>query len=419
MIKFRLTYFLAALLAIGFSSMTFAQDGGGGAAPSAPAYDFTTEGYGSVFIENYPLGPGDELSIKIFTLETIEYPVKVSQDGKLVIPFIGELDVAGWTIPKLREEITNQYKEYYVDFTVSVDLINVKRIQVYVFGNVINPGIYTVFANTTLMEFLQKIGLSTSGQNRRLIHHRADVETVIDPYKFTVFGEIEQNNIYLQFGDKIEVDIPELSIAITGKVNRPGVYEVLPGETMKEILLLAGGPDPFADIHEAVVERYLPDGSLQRIRVDLNKIISGEEQFVFLNRDRLNVPVREYFIYILGAVAVPGKYPFEEGRTIEQYIADAGGFDKDAHLSFVTLIRPGPRYGNQVAAKYTINLKDVLTEKFEADSNKGAFSRTRVPLEPGDVIMVPYKGSDEKYRNMGLFFDYVQNVLQSILVFKK
>ncbi len=409
----------AFILAVIIPSVSNAQDAGSApAASSTQTYDFTTEGYGEVFIENYPLGPGDQLTIRVFTLDPFEEIVKISQDGKLILPIIGETDVAGKTIPNLREILKEKYEEYYSDFTLSVELTVVKRIQIFVFGKAKNPGIYTVFANTTLLDFLQRIGLSTNGDTRRMIHHRGDVATEIDPFRLSILGEMEEHNMYLQFGDRIEIPLRQKSVSLTGRIFRPGIYEILEGETLEDILVLAGGPDPFADIIDAVIERALPDGTFERIRIDLAKIISGEEIFELQNRDSLYVPPREAYIYMLGAVKIPGRYLFVEGKSIEQYLAEAGGYEKDAHLAFVTIIRPGSRYGNQVSDKFQVNLKDILKEKSLRKRDRKAFESPRVIVEPGDVVMVPYKGTEDKHRNLNTVLTVLNNILQNILIFK-
>lgn len=410
----------AFILAIAFPMVSIAQDAGSAPAGSGSTqmYDFTTEGHGEVFIENYPLGPGDYLTIRVFTLDPFEEVVKISQDGKLILPIIGETDIAGLTLPELREILKVLYEEYYSDFTLSIELTGVKKIQVFVFGKAKKPGIYTVFANTTLLDFLQRIGLSINGDTRRMIHHRGDAATEIDPFRLSILGEMEEHNMYLQFGDKIEIPLRQKSVSLTGKIFRPGIYEVLDGETLVDILTLAGGPDPFADIIDAVIDRARPDGTFERIHIDLEKIIVGEEIFELQNRDLLYVPPREAFIYMLGAVKIPGRYLFVEGKSAEQYLAEAGGYEKDAHLAFVTIIRPGSRYGNQVSEKIQVNLKEILSEKSTRNRDRIAFETPRVIIEPGDVIMVPYKGTEDKRNNLGTILTVLHNIFQSVLIFK-
>ena len=417
--RYFLIVILFPLLVSGLSRDSLAQDSSPPpAVAQGPAYDFTTEGYGKVFIENYPLGPGDELTIRVFTLDPFEEKVIVSTDGKLILPILGEVDAAGRTIPQVREELTNKYSEYYTDFTVSIDLVTIKKIQVYLYGNVTNPGIYTLFANTTLLEFLQRVGLTTSGRNRRLRHYRGSTMTEFDPFRLSVSGEIEKHNVYLQFGDRVEVPIPAVSISLSGNIFRPGFFEVLPSETLRDLLELAGGPTPYADMRDVVVERPLPDGSYDRLHIDLEKIWDGVESFEVLDKDTIYIPGKDLNVYILGAVNNPGAYPFVEGKSVEQYLAEAGGYDKDAQLAFVTVIRPGPRYGNQVGQKFNINLKEILKEKFNKPSEREAFETPKVILAPGDVIMIPFKGTEEKNRNMSLVMTVLQNILQSILIFK-
>jgi protein involved in polysaccharide export with SLBB domain len=390
----------------------------GSTGSSMPTYDFTKEGYGEVFIENYPLGPGDALKIRVFTLDPFEENVQISLDGKLILPTLGELDIAGKTIPELRTLLTEKYREFYSDFTISVELTSVKKIQVYVFGKTTQAGIYTVYANTTLLDFLQQLGMASNGQNRNLIHYRGDEKTLIDPFRLFVYGEIEEQNKYLQFGDRIEITIPVKSILLSGKVLRQGVFEVLPGENLRDILTLAGGPDPFGDLANAVIDRPRDDGTFERIHVDLMEYWHGDKEFDLQDRDRIFVPSKDFDIFILGAVGTPGRYPFVEGKAVEQYLADAGGFFNDAHLAFVTVIRPGSKYGNDVAQKFNVNLKEILKEKFTSKHDQAVFSQPRVILEPGDIIMVPYNGNENQNRNLGTILNILQNVIQSVLIFR-
>lgn len=408
--------FLSVLLC-----QVYGQEGGavsGSAGSSMPTFDFTKEGYGEVFIENYPLGPGDALKIRVFTLDPFEEDTLISLDGKLILPTLGELDVAGKTIPELRILLKEMYKEFYTDFTISVELMGVKKIQVYVFGKTTQAGIYTVFANTTLLDFLQQLGLGSNGSNRNLIHYRGDEKTIIDPFRLFVYGEIEEQNKYLQFGDRIEITIPGKSILLSGKVLRQGTFEVLPGENLRDILTLAGGPDPFGDLANAVIDRPHDDGTFERIHIDLMEYWHGDKEFQLLDRDRIFVPSKDFDVFILGAVGLPGRYPFVEGKAVEQYIADSAGFLGEAHLAFVTVIRPGPKYGNEVSQKFNVNLKEILNEKFSTKHDQGVFSQPRVILEPGDIIMVPYNGNDNQNRNLGTILNVLQNVVQSILIFK-
>jgi polysaccharide export outer membrane protein len=408
--------FLSVMLCQVYGQQSGAAPGPSGS--SMPTYDFTKEGYGEVFIENYPLGPGDALKIRVFTLDPFEENVQVSLDGKLILPTLGELDVAGKTIPELRTLLTELYKEFYTDFTISIELTGVKKIQVYVFGQTTQAGIYTVFANTTLLDFLQQLGLSSSGSNRNLIHYRGDEKTVIDPFRLFVLGEIEEQNKYLQFGDRIEITIPSKSILLSGKVLRQGVYEVLPGENLRDMLSLAGGPDPFGDLANAVIDRPREDGTFERIHIDLMEYWHGDKEFELKDRDRIFVPSKDFDVFILGAVGLPGRYPFIEGKAVEQYLADAGGFISEAHLAFVTVIRPGAKYGNDVSQKFNVNLKEILKEKFSSEHDRAIFSQPRVILEPGDIIMVPYNGNENQNRNLGTILNVIQNVVQSILIFK-
>ncbi len=72
------------------------------------------------------------------------------------------------------------------------------------------------------------------------------------------------------------VQIESYKIYVIGKVNKPGMFTVLPRITVLQALSMAGGTNPFADLGDIVIIRHDPDGE-KKIDFDYNDIASGEK----------------------------------------------------------------------------------------------------------------------------------------------
>src|SRR5215468_9650693 len=94
------------------------------------------------FYNTYRLGPADEIAIRVtgqpdYTLER----VKVSPTGSVYHPLLGDVEVAGMTIPRLTKRLTNDLREHLIDPKVSVALLEANSAKIGVLGDVMRPGI--------------------------------------------------------------------------------------------------------------------------------------------------------------------------------------------------------------------------------------------------------------------------------------
>src|SRR4030095_7375371 len=87
------------------------------------------------FYDTYRRGPADEIAIRVtgqpdYTLER----VKVSPTGSVYHPLLGDVEVAGTTIPQLIERLTKDLSEYLINPKVSVALIEANSAKIGVLG---------------------------------------------------------------------------------------------------------------------------------------------------------------------------------------------------------------------------------------------------------------------------------------------
>jgi len=89
----------------------------------------------------YVLGAGDKVSIKVFGQDDLSIETLLGNSGKINYPFLGEIDVAGMTLPEVEQYITRGLKgDYLVSPNVYVHIMEYRPF--YIHGEVKKPGGY-------------------------------------------------------------------------------------------------------------------------------------------------------------------------------------------------------------------------------------------------------------------------------------
>jgi polysaccharide export outer membrane protein len=185
---------------------------------------------------------------------------------------------------------------------------------------------------------------------------------------------------------KVSVTIERFRViraSVGGFVNRPGVFEVRPTDTILTLLNNGGGPvqDGRADLRRATLVR---GGSREMIPIDLfAMLIKGDtsQNYVLQDGDQLTVPEEtRNRILVLGAVLQPGTYPFKEPMSVMDAISMARGEIRyRSKFSAITIIRERPGMPGQYM-RIPVNLVAFLARGDAAQN---------VALQPGDVVFVP------------------------------
>src|SRR5262245_12304448 len=111
------------------------------------------------FYNTYRLGPADEIAIRgtgqtDYTLER----VKGSPTGSVYHPLLGDVEVAGMTVPRLAKRLTADMSEYLINPKVSVALLEANSAKIGVLGDVIHPGILVMSKPMTVLEAITGSG---------------------------------------------------------------------------------------------------------------------------------------------------------------------------------------------------------------------------------------------------------------------
>lgn len=162
-----------------------------------------------------------------------------------------------------------------------------------------------------------------------------------------------------------------------GKVARPGIYTSRSEVTLLQAISMAGGIMDGVDLTQAYVAR-----GKERVPVDFVRLMRQGDlsQNITLNPDdTIVLPDNpQLVIYVMGEVRQPGMLTFvkERGWTALKAVAAVGGFTQYAARSRGYLIRE--EGGRRLTIP--IDFNDLMRNP-EAGKD--------VPLNPGDVLMVP------------------------------
>ena len=204
----------------------------------------------------------------------------------------------------------------------------------------------------------------------------------------------EQKGFCLRDGDVMSVDsirdTYENMVEIKGALFRPGKFQC-GGEisTVKQLLEKAGGLRPDAFTNRALLNRRLPDMTMENLSIDIKGIIEGTTADVALRpNDVLYVQsisdVEETkFLMIFGEVAFPGKYRYAENTTIEDLILLAGGLNDKASTVKVEVAR---RTSDSEATVSGDTLADIFT--FAIDKGLIVSGDSKFVLKPYDAVYV-------------------------------
>src|SRR5213076_2481453 len=199
---------------------------------------------------DYKLGPGDNLVLILTGDVELAYSLPVTREGFLVIPQVGQVHVANLTLDQLRDLLYSRLGRVYsgvrrganatTRFDVSV--ANVRANQVYVVGEVAQPGAYQLSALGTVFTALYAAGGVTERAKLRGVEVRrfGKVVATLDLYDYLLHGDTK-SDIRLETGDVVFVAVHGTRVDLTGAVRRPATYELKAGETLADLIGAAGG----------------------------------------------------------------------------------------------------------------------------------------------------------------------------------
>ena len=192
--------------------------------------------------DDYKLGAGDTLIIKLIGTENIQLSSTISRDGSIFINQIGDIVLAGLMFDEAVNLIKQRIESALIGVQVFVTMGRIKTINVFISGEVNKPGMYSLSALTTVTQSLyQAGGITNIGSLRKIqVIRNGKVINQFDAYDLLVYGN-SKNDIRLRSGDVLFVPTYEGIVSIGGNVKRRNVFEIKKSDTYADLLKWAGG----------------------------------------------------------------------------------------------------------------------------------------------------------------------------------
>jgi protein involved in polysaccharide export with SLBB domain len=322
----------------------------------------------------------------------------------------------------LRRRLSRSYSGVRTGTThFDVTLARLRTNQIYVVGEVLQPGAYQLSSVATVLNALYAAGGLTERANFRSVAVRRgdDTVAVMDVYDYVLHGNAQQD-VMLEQGDVVFVPTQGPRASISGAIVRPAVYALASNETLADLVAMAGGLTAKAETRRLAIHRILPaadrqPGPYPRAVIDVPLGIdgeasgTGEHRQVIIPDLRLedgdsvvvdSIPDLRESLYVTasGMVKKPGRYAWNEGMTLRDLVSLARGTRIGADLREAELARlPADRRSGAMVVATRVPLDS--TYLFERDSVgryvgpaglsfPAAGSAPEVLLEPFDQVTI-------------------------------
>lgn len=317
----------------------------------------------------------------------------VDPTGAIQMKMIGRVELRGLTPLQASDKIAALLKPYIRDPKAQVAIVSVPKPVIFLSGSINAPGQANINEGTTLAEVLTLIGFDVNADLSRIrIVHRDGANRSVREFDFTRWlkpnpGQKPDESQNPTLADRDLIYVPPRTlpgtgqVSVEGEVARPGIVPIRLGVStqLREVLSLAGGPLPTADLHQVSVRRV---GVERAMTVEYDKMEQGDpvhnlevrpDDIVYvakLNYDR--------FINLNGAFVRPGRLPFQRDITLTQVISEAGGITNGAKESDGRVFRhigPADPTRTQIIA---FDYKKIRTNR-----------QPDILLQPGDTVEIP------------------------------
>ena len=350
------------------------------------------------------LRAGDLIAIDLPGEEAFQAPFQVSTDGKVTIPEVGEITVAGLSIEEADKRIREALSVVFRDLERLTVSLKDRRLLVQVLGFVEEPGLVDLDPRANIQTAIRSAGgLRQGAQLDRLQLRRGDKISVfnykeyLDTGNLTILPSLRPmdvvfvpaspliGNVQVNFDARTLTSAGDAgedgsAIKVFGEVANPGTFAFKEGQSIVDMIMRAGGVTRYAGVEKIRImnggepaifdlKGYLDSGDDSMMPT----INSGATIYVPINTEEVKAGAR--IVYVMGEVAKPGAFEMTDGANFFDVLANAGGPNRYAETRQLRIIRADGKVVPFNLAGYT-------------EGN----AKTPVPeIMAGDAIFVPEK----------------------------
>jgi len=234
----------------------------------------------------YKIGPQDLLEIAVFGLDEMNKTVRVSEDGNITLPLLGEIEVRDLTKSQLEQKLTRLLEEKYLqDPQVTIFIREYQSKRVSILGAVSEPGRYELLGRQTILHMIAQAGGMTNEAGNEIIVVREKEDGTSKSLRISIDDLVLKGdsslNIPLEPGDIVNIPIDMVvHIYVFGQVNSPGAIEVKKSNlpTLIQAIAQAGGFSERAAKGRVVIKRKNEEGAEEEIKVNIKAVMRGNKE---------------------------------------------------------------------------------------------------------------------------------------------
>src|SRR5574344_286604 len=351
--------------------------------------DFTPNPQIAMSSADYPVTAGDVYQL-VFAAGTAPstYVIPVDTTYKVRVANPGVLNAAGLTYLQLKQQVESLVNRNYPMSGVQFVLTSPATFKVVITGEVIETEEKTVWALTRLDRIVQDLFTPYSSERKITVVSTNGKEHSYDLFMARRYGKVDQNP-YIRPGDTVRVERMMRQVTIYGAVERPGTYELLDGETLKDLVFSYGnGLITTADTSRIELIRTAEPGSSGEIQYLSRKDIDAGAQLLCYDTIIINdFRDLQQAMFIEGAVSTG-----QVSTDLESSVRITVTFDKGEN--YASLVRRNKHVFS--ASSDGDKAYIIRTEAGAADENGNAVSKIRhIPLNLNEILYDPSSYSPE------------------------
>jgi protein involved in polysaccharide export with SLBB domain len=291
--------------------------------------------------DDYVLGPGDQIIVSLRGQENSELRAEVNRNGQIILPRLAPIPATGRNFGVFRQDLEAAVHRAYVATDASISIGRVRQISVLVSGEVNVPGQRLLTGLSSVVDaILISGGVKKTGSLRNIRIQRGGQQRSIDLYSVLTSGGTA-SDLRLADGDRIIVPALGRTVAVSGLVRRPGIFELASGQsgmTARALLALAGGQEVRGRYRLSVL-RIDAQGNtkLDALGSETGQIRDSEILFVQLGADQTVSQAT-----LSGGTGLAGGYPVASGTKLADMLKAPGALGPSPYTLFGIVVRKDP-----------------------------------------------------------------------------
>lgn len=235
-------------------------------------------------VSGYRIGPRDLLELQVFEVPDLNVQRRVTENGIVRLPLLGDVEVEGLTVPELIDSLERLLEAKYVErASVNVEVLEFRSRPISIIGAVQKPGDLGLPTGWTLLEALSAAGgLAESHGDHVHVLRRASnglTDQISIPLHDLMTRADPRANIPLVANDLIHVEPrTKVNVYCLGEIASPGAlaFDSTERITVLSAIARAGGLTDRAS-SKIVIRRPGEDGRVREIEVSYKRILAGKE----------------------------------------------------------------------------------------------------------------------------------------------